>query len=172
MCHVGQRVAAEVDEALVGADRSRIDLQDVCEQCAQVGGRLRRFVGSTRDVPHGLIVRFARRQQRQLIHGDHADCGGRKAGGRHRNALYGMLIVADRGDHEPLVIVGAEGCHTVCAQCGLHPLQVDAQAIDLDEAAAAADHLVETVGCPARNVTGAQSVDGFAQRQVGRGPCA
>ena len=68
---------------------------------------------------------------------------------------------------KPIVAVGAEGRHAVLAEGGLHSLQVDAQAVQLDEAAAAADHLVEPVGCPARDVAGVQGVDGLAQRKVG-----
>ena len=81
------------------------------------------------------------------------------------------LVVAHRGDHQPLVVVGAEGCHAVGAEGGLHPLQVDAQAVDLDEAAGAADHFVEPVGCATGDVTGAQGVDGLAQRQVRGAVC-
>ena len=80
-----------------------------------------------------------------------------------------MRIVADCGDHQSLVVLGAERCHAVLAQGRLHPLQVDAQAVQLDEAAAPADHFVEPVGCAARDVTGAQGIDGFAQRKIARG---
>ena len=127
--------------------------------------------GSPRDLTHGLIVRFARRQQRQFVDGDDADGGRRKAGCRHRDALYDTLVVAHRRDHEPLVVVGAEGGHAVRAEGGLHPLQVDAQAVQLDEAAAAADHLVQPVGRTACDVAGVQGVDHLAQAQV-RASCA
>ena len=91
---------------------------------------------------------------------------GGKPGGRHRNALHRTLVAADRGNHEPLVVVDAEGCHALGAERGFHALQVDAQAVQLDEAAAAADHLVEPVGCAARDVTRVQGVDRLAQRQI------
>ncbi len=52
------------------------------------------------------------------------------------------------------------------AERGLHPLQVDAQAVQLDEAAAAADHFVDPVGRAARDITGVQGVDGLAKRQI------
>ncbi len=79
-----------------------------------------------------------------------------------------MLVGAHRGNHQPLVVVDAEGCHALGAQRGLNALQVDAQAVQLDEAAAAADHLVQPVGVSARDVTGVQRVDCLAKRQIRR----
>ena len=78
------------------------------------------------------------------------------------------VVGAHRGNHQPFVVVDAEGRHALRAQRGFHPLQIDAQPVQLDEAAAAADHLVQPVGCAARDVTGVQRVDRLAQRQIRR----
>ena len=80
--------------------------------------------------------------------------------------MHGNGVAAGRGNHQPLVVVDAEGCHARLAQGGFHPLQVDAQAVQLDEAAAAADHLVQSVGRTARDVTRPQGIDGFAHCQI------
>ena len=166
--HVRQRVAAEVDEALVGPDRPRVDLQHVGEQRAQVAGGYRRFVGSTSQVADGLIVRFARRKQRQFGDGDHPDGSSGQAGSGYCNALHINAFGANGGDDEPLVVIDAEGRDALFAECGFHALQVDAQPVELDEAAAAADHLVEPVGRAPSDVARAQRVDRLAERQVGR----
>ena len=94
-----------------------------------------------------------------------------KTGGRHRDALHGMLVGADRGNHQPLVVVDAEGCHALRAQRGLNALQIDAQAVELDEAAAAADHLVEPVGVR-RATSPVCSVSTVLPSARSAGPCA
>ena len=76
-------------------------------------------------------------------------------------------MTGHRGDHEAVVDVGAERRHTAVAQRRLDALEVDAQAVHLDEAAAAADHFVQPVGAAAGDVAGVQGVDGLAERQVG-----
>ena len=75
----------------------------------------------------GLIVGLARRQQRQLVDGDgvHGACGHTRCIGCR--ALYVAVVVpACGGDHEAVVLVGAERRHALSAQRGLDLLEIDA----------------------------------------------
>ena len=83
-------------------------------------------------------------------------------------ALSAQGVTAFCIDDDDRLVVDAEGRHTLGAQRGLDSMQIDAKAIKLDEAAAAADHLVQPVGVSARDVSGMQCVDGLAERQVRR----
>ena len=57
------------------------------------------------------------------------------------------------------------------SQSVLHALQVDPQAVHLGEPASAPDDFVHAVRVPARDVPGAQHIDGRPERQVGRLVC-
>ncbi len=70
------------------------------------------------------------------------------------------------GDHDGVVVAGAERRHPLGAQRGLDLLEIDTQAVHLDESAVAADDLVQSVGAASRDVARAQRLDRLAERQV------
>ena len=78
-----------------------------------------------------------------------------------------LVVLAGRGDHQPVVDLGAERGDALLTQRGLQPLQIDAQAVHLDETAAAADHLVQPIRAAPGDIAGAQCVHGLAERQIG-----
>ncbi len=136
----------------------------------QVGGR--RLIGGACEPAHGLIVGFARRQQRQLVDGDGANraCGHTRRIGR-RPSDVAVVVPARGGDHEAVVVVGAERRHARSAQRGLDLLEIDAQAVHLDEPAVAADTSKRPSGAR-RAMSPVRSVSTVLPSARSSGPCA
>ena len=91
-----------------------------------------------------------------------------RIGGRTRHLRFpGRTGV---GECDPVSVTGAHRGHAPAAQLRFELLQVDAQPEHLDEAARAADHLVESVGALPGDVAGTQFCQGAAARQIGPVP--
>ena len=72
-------------------------------------------------------------------------------------------------EHQPVAAVGGRGHDTAGGEQLLHVVEVDPEAEDLGDPAAAPDHLEQSVVPLAADVTGPQGGHGAAEGQVGRG---
>ena len=160
---VGQRVATEADEGVVGSDLGTTEHLGVERGDARAGGVPVAGAAGGRQDP--AAVRLAVRQVGQLGDLRDADAPDGQAGQRGHGGAHRSLGGGGH-DAEPLVVAGAQRTVAERRQVRLHPVEVDAQAEGLGDPAQPPRHLPQPLRRAAGEVAGAELADGGAEGEV------